>query len=109
LTPRLMTGCEKWCEQARALEAKRVERDLGALRQQCEAVANATDWSEFNSASQAVVRDYLKATANLWQEGMGVAMRNQSAFGEAFFDAMKSWHSTGTGEFQKVARLGSKA
>jgi hypothetical protein len=34
---------------------------------------------------------------------MGVATRNQSAFGEAFFDAMKSWHSTWTGEFQKVA------
>jgi hypothetical protein len=97
-----MAAYEKWCEHACALEAKRVERDLGALQQECEAVANAKHWSEFNCASPAVVRDYLKATGSRWQEGMGIAIRNQSAFAEAFFDAMKYWQSTWTGEIQKV-------
>jgi hypothetical protein len=94
LTPRLMTVWEECRQDACTLEAKRIERDLGALRQECEAIANAKDWSQFNSASQAVVSDYLKATANIWQEGIGVAMRSQSAFGEAITDAMKSWQST---------------
>ena len=58
VTPRLMTAYEEWREDACALEARRVERDLGGLRQECEAFANAKDWREFNSASQAVVCDF---------------------------------------------------
>ncbi|OXC72170.1 hypothetical protein [Caballeronia sordidicola] len=52
-----------------------------------EAIANAKNWGEFNSASQAVMSDYLKATTSLLREGIEVAMRHQSALGEAFPDA----------------------
>jgi hypothetical protein len=49
------------------------------------------------------VRDYLKATGRLSQGCMGIAIRNQRAFAEAFSDAMKSWQSPWTGEIRKVA------
>jgi hypothetical protein len=109
LTPRLMTAYEEWRRDACALETKRVERDLGALRLACEAIANAKDWGEFNSASQAVMSDYCKATTSLWQDGIEVAMRHQSALGEAFSDAMKSWHSTWTGGFEKAVPMNPTA
>lgn len=44
LTPRLMTAYEEWRRDVCALETKRVERGRGALRQACEAIANAKDW-----------------------------------------------------------------
>jgi hypothetical protein len=103
LAPRLMMAYETWLQEASGLETQRVERDLGVLRRGCEAIANAKDRREFNSDSQAIARDYLKATTSLLQEGIGITMRNQKAVGEAFSDAFKNWHSTWTGGFEKAA------
>lgn len=100
--PRLMTAYETWLQEASALESRCVERDLGVLRRGCEAIADAKDWSEFNSDSQAIARDYLKVTTSLLEEGIGITMRNQKAVSEAFSDAFKSGQSTWTGEFQKA-------
>lgn len=102
LTPRLMTAYEEWRRDACALEAKRIERDLGALRKGCEVIANAKDWREFNTASQALVSDYQNATTTIWQEGIAVAMRHQTAVREALSDAMKSCQSMWTGGFEKA-------
>lgn len=53
--------------------------------------------------------DYCKATTSLWHEGIEVAMGHQSALGEAFSDAMKSWHSTWTGGFEKAVAMNPAA
>ncbi|CAN7795354.1 hypothetical protein LJR034_004032 [Caballeronia sp. LjRoot34] len=105
LTLQLMKVYEQWRGDAFALEAKRVENDLGALRHGCEAIANAKDWREFNSGSQSVMSDYCKATTRLWQEGFEAVMRHQGALGEALSGAMKTWQSTWTGEFEKAGAM----
>jgi hypothetical protein len=109
LAPRLMAAYETWLQEASGLETQRVERDLGVLRRGCEAIANAKDWREFNSDSQAIARDYLKATTSLLQEGIGITMRNQKAVGEAFSDAFRNWQSTWTGELQKATVMSPAA
>jgi len=43
LISRLVMVDEEWRRDACALEAKRIERDLGALRRVCETIANAKD------------------------------------------------------------------
>ncbi len=109
LAQRLMTAYETWLQEVGGLETRRVERDLGLLRRGCEAIANAKDWREFNSDSQAIARDDLKATTGLLQEGIGITMRNQKAVGEAFSDVFKNWQSTWTGGFEKAAVMNPAA
>lgn len=104
-TSRFVTAYQEWRRDLCDLEAKRIERDLAALRKGCEAIANAKDWGEFNTAWQAVMSDYCKVTNTLWREGIEIAMRHQCACGDAFSDAMKSWHSTWTGGFEKAAAM----
>jgi hypothetical protein len=53
--------------------------------------------------------DYCKVTNTLWREGIEIAMRHQGACGDAFSDAMKSWHSTWTGGFEKAAAMNPAA
>ncbi|BFG79983.1 hypothetical protein PTKU46_80170 [Paraburkholderia terrae] len=103
LALRLVSLAHEWQQHAGELQARRIERDIEALRREHEAVADAKNWSEINAATQAVMRDYLAASASLWQEGMNVAMRNQNAFGEAIADWLKNVQSAWTGEFQKTA------
>lgn len=103
LALRLVSLAHEWQQQAWALQARRIERDIEALRCGCEAVADAKDWGEINSATQTVMRDYLAMSASLWQEGMAVAMRNQSAVGEAIADSLKNLQSVWPGEFQKAS------
>jgi len=49
--------------------------------------------------------DYCKVTNTLWREGIEIAMRHQGACGDALSDAMKNWHATWTGGFEKAATM----
>ncbi|SAL61786.1 hypothetical protein AWB67_07421 [Caballeronia terrestris] len=100
---------QEWRQHVCTLQVRRIERDKEALESEREALARARDWGEFNTATQTVMREYFAATVSLWQEGVGVAMRNQTVVGEAFADILKDWQSAWTGGYAKPASGASAA
>jgi hypothetical protein len=102
LALRMLTLGQEWREHACTLEKLRVERDLDALRQLRESVGAAKDWNEFNANAQTMLHDYFATSSNIWQQGMGLAVHNQIAFGESLRDALKGWQSAWAERWQKA-------
>ncbi|MFP3563317.1 hypothetical protein [Paraburkholderia sp. SIMBA_030] len=95
-------------QQACEFELQRIKRDLAAMHAAREA-AGARDWTEFGASCQAMLRDYLDATTNLWQQGWVSAMRQQSACCDGMREALASWQSTWTEQWQKSTGMNPAA
>jgi hypothetical protein len=50
-----------------------------------------------------MLQDYLTASTSIWQEALGSAVRNQTAFGDDMRAALQSWQSAWTTQCQKAA------
>jgi hypothetical protein len=78
----LATLAQGWRSDLHDLEGKRIARDHAAARRMQEAV-RAADWAGFSADAQAALRDYLSATAQVWQDGIRLASGNQGALASA--------------------------
>jgi hypothetical protein len=87
--------------QACEFEMQRIKRDLAALTATREATTAARDWSELALSLQAMLRDYMATTANLWQQGLISAARQQSARSDGMRDAIGRWQSAWSDVWQK--------
>jgi hypothetical protein len=87
--------------QACEFEMRRIKRGLAALTATREATTGARDWSELASSYQAMLRDYMAATTNLWQQGLISAARQQSACGDGMRDAIGRCQSAWADVWQK--------
>ncbi|MFM0514102.1 hypothetical protein [Paraburkholderia sp. RL17-373-BIF-A] len=81
-------------QEACEFEMQRIRRDLAAAHAIRNAASAAHDWSEFAASYQAMVRDYLATTTNLWQQGLGSAVRLQSGCSEGLREALATWQSS---------------
>jgi hypothetical protein len=68
---RMLASAQGWRQHASMVEKLRIERDADVMRRMRGSAATATDWSEFLGSFQAVLRDYLATTSNIWQQCMG--------------------------------------
>ncbi|SDH31846.1 hypothetical protein [Paraburkholderia phenazinium] len=100
---RMLTSAQEWRQHACALEKLRIERYGDALRRTRESAAIAKDWNECQASFQAVLSDYLATTSNIWQQSVGLAVRNRGAFGEAVRDALNNWQSAWADQWKKAA------
>lgn len=80
-------------QQACEFEMQRIRRDLAAVHALRSAASAAHDWSELAVSWQTMVRDYVASTTNLWQQGLGSAVRLQSGFSEGLREALATWQS----------------
>jgi hypothetical protein len=78
----LATLAQGWRKDLHELEGKRIARDHAAARRMQEA-SRAVDWHGFSADWQSALRDYLSATAQLWQDGIRIAGGNQGALASA--------------------------
>ena len=77
-------------QAALGLQAKRVERDRAAVQHACDALLDARtyDMGTFVNTWQALTREYFAASAVLFEQSQDLAMRNQTALGALFRDAV---------------------
>jgi hypothetical protein len=87
----MMTHGQQWREQILKLEQHRIERDRAALEGTLETLGHAQDWSDLAVASQSVLRDYLSASAAIWQEGVAAAMQGAGAWTDTARDIAQDW------------------
>lgn len=80
-------------QQACEFQMQRIQRDLAALHGIRNAASTAHDWSEFAASYQTMVRDYMATTANLWQQGLGSALRLHNGCSEGLREALANWLS----------------
>ena len=102
---RMLASAQEWRQHAYAVEKLRIERDADTLRRMRESAATAKGWNEYQASFQAVLRDYLATTSNIWQQSMGLAVRNRDTWGEGVRDALNSWQSAWADQWKKVADL----
>lgn len=102
---RMFALAEEWRQHACELEKLRIERDVDALRRMRESATTAKNWDEYQAGFQAMLRDYFATTSNIWQQGMGLAIRNRDALGEGVRDALNSWQSAWADQWQKTAEV----
>jgi hypothetical protein len=94
---KLFAQGEQWREQVLELQQRRLARDRAALEGTLETLRDAHDWSDFSTASQSVLRDYLSASAALWQAGVTAAMQDAGAWADAARDLTQEWHDSLSG------------
>jgi hypothetical protein len=94
---RLLVGQQQWREQILKLEQRRLERDREALEGVLESLRTAHDWSDFAIAAQSVWRDYLGASAALWQESVTAAMQDAGSWSDTARDFAQQWQDACTG------------
>jgi hypothetical protein len=87
---RLAQG-QQWREQLLKLQQHRLARDRAALEGTLETLREAHDWSDFATASQSVLRDYLSESAALWNEGVAAALQGTGAWTDAARDLAQDW------------------
>lgn len=80
-------------QRACEFEMQRVRRDMAAAHAVRNVASDAHDWSEFATSYQALVRDYLATTMNLWLQGLASAVRGQRGFSEGLCEASATWQS----------------
>jgi len=85
---------QQWREQMLKLQQRRLARDRAALESTLETLREAHDWSDFTTASQSVLRDYLKESAALWQEGVTAAMQGAGAWTDTARDLAQDWQES---------------
>jgi hypothetical protein len=102
---RMLASAQGWRQHASMVEKLRIERDADVMRRMRGSAATATDWSEFLGSFQAVLRDYLATTSNIWQQCMGLAVRNRDAIGEGMRDALNSWQPAWADQWKKAADM----
>lgn len=90
----MMTHGQQWREQILKLEQHRIERDRAALEGALETLGHAQDWSDLAVASQSVLRDYLSASAAIWQEGVAAAMQGAGAWTDTARDIAQNWQDS---------------
>lgn len=101
LALRMLSFGHEGRRQACEFEMQRINRDLAALNAGREATTGARDWSELAASYQTMLRDYMAATSNLWQQGLVSAARQQSACSDGMRDALVRWQSAWADEWQK--------
>jgi len=80
-----------------ALQAKRIERDRAVTQRALDAVmqVRACDMGAMAQAWQVITREYLAASAGLWEQGLIAYAQNQAAYGALFRDMVvdteKAW------------------
>jgi hypothetical protein len=89
----LATVAQGWRRDLHDLEGKRIARDQAAARQMQDA-ARAADWNGFSADAQSALRDYLSATAQIWQEAVRLASGNQGALASALERAVGNGFAT---------------
>lgn len=100
---RMLSDSQQWSEQWLSLQRRRVERDRAALRGTLEAMRDARDWSDFAEGSQAMLRDYLSASAAIWQDGVAAAMHGAGAWSDSARDTIQQWQQSMSGLQQGAA------
>lgn len=93
----MLTHGQQWREQVLKLQQRRLERDRAALEGTLESLRAAHDWSDFAAAGQSVLRDYLSASAALWQEGVAAAMQGAGAWTDTARDIAQNWQDSCAG------------
>jgi hypothetical protein len=88
-----------WRKDMYELEGKRIARDEQMARQM-EQAARAIDWQAFSSGAQSASRDYLSASADIWQDCIRIATGNQGSLAVAVERASGEWR----GFFSEVCR-----
>ncbi|WP_341318333.1 hypothetical protein WN982_25045 [Paraburkholderia sp. IMGN_8] len=101
LALRMMNFGHEVRQLACAFEMLRIKRDLAVMNATREAALGARDWNDFGVSCQTMLRDYLEATTNLWQQGWVSSMRQQSAYSDGMREALAKWQSTWTDHWQK--------
>ncbi|WP_322012086.1 hypothetical protein [Paraburkholderia sp. J12] len=94
---KLFAQGEQWREQVLELQQRRLARDRAALEGTLETLRDARDWSDFSTASQSVLRDYVNASAAIWQEGVAAAMHGAGALADTARDLTQEWHDSLSG------------
>lgn len=100
---RIFASAQEWRQHACAFEKLRIERDVDTLRRMRESAAAAKDWTECQASFQTVLCDYLVTTSNIWQQSVGLAVRDRDAFGEGLRDAFNNWQSAWVDQWKKAA------
>jgi hypothetical protein len=90
----LLVQQQQWREHALKLLQRRTERDRAALEGTLESLRHAQDWSDFAAASQSVWREYLGASAALWQEGAAAALQGTGAWTDFARDMTQQWQDS---------------
>jgi hypothetical protein len=85
---------QQWRDQAANLLQRRTARDRAALEATLASLRGAQGWSDMGAASQTVWRDYLIATAALWQENAAATVQVSGAWANVARDAMQQWQNT---------------
>lgn len=96
-TLQLLAHGQQWREQVLQLQQRRLERDRAALEGTLETLRESRDWSDFATASQSVLRDYLSASAAIWQEGVAAAMHGAGAWADTARDITQDWQDSLSG------------
>lgn len=100
---------QQWREHALKLLYRRMERDRAALEGTLETLRDARDWNEFAIASQSVWRNYLGASAALWQEAAVAALQGAGAWAGLMRDMAQQWQDASAGLLQGVPGTQSDA
>ncbi|MFL9893217.1 hypothetical protein P0D71_28955 [Paraburkholderia sp. RL17-383-BIF-A] len=92
-------------QQACEFEMQRIRRDLEAARAIGNAASAAKDWSALAVSWQTVLRDYMATTTNLWQQGLGAAVRLQTGSFEGMREAFATWQAVSTDQWPTQAAM----
>ncbi|APR39298.1 hypothetical protein [Paraburkholderia sp. SOS3] len=97
-----------WRNDLHELEGKRIARDHAAARRMQEA-SRAVDWHAFSADAQSALRDYLSATAQIWQDGIRIAGGNQGALASALERASGNGFAASTGWWRGLPAFDASA
>lgn len=81
---------QSWRKDLYELEGKRIARDQQMTRHM-EQAARAIDLQTFSSGAQSALRDYLSASAEIWQDCIRIATGNQGSLAVAVERASGEW------------------
>lgn len=96
----MLSASQQWREQWFVLQQHRIARDSAALRGALEAMRDAKDLNDFAAGSQTVLRDYLSASAAIWQEGVAAAMQGAGVWSDTARETMQQWQQSMSGLHQ---------
>ncbi|MFP6560227.1 hypothetical protein WJ542_18265 [Paraburkholderia sp. B3] len=102
----LLEHGQQWREQLLKLQQRRLARDRAALESTLESLREAHDWSDFATAGQSVLHDYVGASTALWQEGVAATLQGAGAWSDLARDLAQNWHDS-LGTFQPGAGTAS--
>ncbi|MGA7776758.1 MAG: hypothetical protein WCA85_03475 [Paraburkholderia sp.] len=95
-------------QQVCEFEMLRIKRDLAALHATREA-AGADDWNTIAASCQTILRNYMEASASLWQQGLTAAIKQQTATNDGMGDALAKWQASWAEEWQKSSGMNATA